>query len=288
LQCGPGMMRENQTTLRRVTTTVAACAISAALTAGSALAEKAVFARDASGSPEAREAVTLCLDAATVSNEEQRDAMLERGLATAERAVAANDKDAKAHFGIFCNLGRKLESEGASLAGVANVKRLRAEIDRTLALQPTFVDAMTAKGAFLVKLPSLLGGDEDEGERLIRRAVELAPNHPPARLELAKALAEKGDKDEALAEARNVLTIADIRGAGREASERSGLSRHWSSGSACWSRWVRAPSRPATRRCPRATFPRCCAPGSGRRSRSCCAPARSTAAPSARSVASRS
>ena len=200
-----------------VPATMAACVISVALATGTARADKLVFARDASGTPLAREAVALCLDAHKASDGE-REGMLERGLATAERAVAENPGDAKAHFAVFCNLGRKLEDDGASLAGVANVKRLQSEIDRALAIEPRFVDAMTAKGAFLVHLPALLGGDEDEGERLIRRAVELAPNHPPARLELAKALAEKGEEQEALEEARVVLTLADARG-GHEARE---------------------------------------------------------------------
>lgn len=203
---------------------LAACALSVAFVASPVRAEKLVFARDGSGGALAREAVAACLDAAKVSNDEQRTAMLERGLQAAERAVAANERDAKAHFAVFCNLGRKLEGDGASLAGVANVKRLRGEIDRALALEPGFVDALTAKGAFLVKLPGLLGGDEDEGERLIRRAVELAPNHPPARLELAKALVEKGDEKAALEEARTVITIADARSAGVEVREAKELT----------------------------------------------------------------
>lgn len=201
------MMREHRTMLRRVPTAMAVCAISVALTAGSARAENLVFASDPSGSPLARESVGLCLEAAKTTDESKRDALLERGLAAAERAVKENDGDAKAHFAVFCNLGRQLESGGASLAGVTNVKRLSAEIDRALALQPNFIDAMTAKGSFLIKLPGLLGGDEDEGEALVRRAAQLAPNHPPARLELAKLLVEKGEKEQALAEAQKVIQL---------------------------------------------------------------------------------
>ena len=214
------MMREERT-LRFRLPLVAACTLSVAFAALTAHAEKLMFARDGSGSPLAREAVGLCLDAAKVENDGQREAMLQRGLDTAERAVAENANDAKAHFAVFCSLGRKLEDDGATLAGVANVSRLKSEIDRALTLEPGFVDALTAKGAFLVKLPGLFGGDDDEGERLLRRAVQLAPNHAPARLELAKALDEKGDKHAALEEARTVLTIADARSAveAREARE---------------------------------------------------------------------
>ncbi|MBY0278394.1 hypothetical protein K2Z84_23950 [Candidatus Binatia bacterium] len=167
----------------------------------------------------ARQAVTLCLDAAKTEDDAQRADTLQRGLEQAEQAVAESPNDAKAHFAVFCNLGRKLEDDGASLAGVANVSRLKSEIDRALALEPGFVDAMTAKGAFLVKLPSLLGGDADEGERLLRRAVALAPQHAAARLELAKALEEKGDTHAALEEARAVLTLADARSSAVEARE---------------------------------------------------------------------
>jgi len=214
------MMRERRGMSRLVASpAVAVAAILLALTTGSARAENLVFARDASGSALAREAVTLCLDALKAKDDDARDAMLERGLTTAERAVAADDRDAKAHFAVFCNLGRQLEAKGVSLAGVTGVKRVLAEIDRAIALQPAFVDAVTAKGALLVRLPALLGGDADEGERLIRRAVEMAPNNPSARLQLVKALLEKGEKDAARAEVRTVLALADRRGSPAEASE---------------------------------------------------------------------
>lgn len=205
------MMRERRSLLghlhRRARTIVGAGAILATLTVPAA-AEKPVLARDGSGSALAREAVGLCFEAAKAGDAERAE-MLERGLATAERAVAADANDAKARFAVFCNLGRKLEDDGASLAGVANVKRLRQEIDRALALEPAFVDALAAKGSFLVELPSLFGGDVEEGVRLIRRAVELAPDYPPARLQLAKALLEQGEEEAALAEARVVLAAAD-------------------------------------------------------------------------------
>lgn len=216
------MMREERTVHFR--TLLAACALSVAFVALPARAEKLVFARDASGSPAARQAVTLCLDAAKAESDAKRAEMLERGLQQAESAVADTPNDAKAHFAVFCNLGRKLEEEGASLAGVTNLSRLQSAIDRALALEPGFVDAMTAKGAFLVKLPSLLGGDAEEGERLLRRAVQLAPDHAPARLELAKALNEKGDKHAALEQARAVLTVADARSSAAETREARALT----------------------------------------------------------------
>jgi tetratricopeptide (TPR) repeat protein len=214
------MMREGRgprTLGRRLRAAACGSALLALAAGGPAAGEQPVLARDGSGSALAREAVVLCLDAAKTA-EAERNAMLERGLAAAERAVAADATDAKAHFAVFCNLGRKLENEGASLAGVAHVQRLSDEIDRALALEPAFVDALAAKGTFLIALPALLGGNDDEGLHLIRRAVELAPDYPPARLQLAKALVEQGERAAALAEVRVVLAAADGPTA-REASE---------------------------------------------------------------------
>lgn len=212
------MMREHRTTPWWAPARLAVCAISLALTTGSATAENLVFVRDASGSALARESITLCLDALKAPEAERRE-MLARGLAAAERAIAADDMDAKGHFGVFCNLGRQLEAQGASLAGVTGVKRLMSEVDRAIALEPGFVDAITAKGALLVKLPAILGGDEDEGERLIRHAVELAPNHPTARIQLVKALVEKGDEEEARSEVQTVVALAARRGTPTESTE---------------------------------------------------------------------
>jgi len=186
-----------------------ACALSVAAAARPARGEELVLARDGSGSPDARRAVTLCLDSANAEDAAQRTDLLARALEGAERAVAAEPDDAKAHFALFCSLGRMLETDGASVAGLVQLGRLKRTIDRALALAPGFVDAMTAKGALLVRLPGILGGDADEGERLLRHALALAPGHAHARLELAKALDGKGDRQAALEEVRQVLTITD-------------------------------------------------------------------------------
>jgi tetratricopeptide (TPR) repeat protein len=167
-----------------------------------------VLAEDPSGTQLGRASLSACLKSSVLRSRGERAALLERGLADAEKAIASHEQDAKAHFAVFCNLGRKLQNEGASLTAVSEIERMKREIDRALALEPNFVDALAAKGAMLIQLPGLMGGDEEEGEKLIRRAVDLAPDHPAARLELAKALAKKGDDNNALEEARQVVVLA--------------------------------------------------------------------------------
>jgi hypothetical protein len=111
--------------------------------------------------------------------------LLDRGLAAAESAVGEDDADAAAHFAVFCNLGRQLQLRSIGFLTVFDIRRMRREIDRTLELAPRSPGVLTAKGLMLLQLPRLLGGDTSEGQRLIRRALELEPDFEPAMKALA-------------------------------------------------------------------------------------------------------
>src|SRR5207237_1284930 len=91
--------------------------------------------------------------------------------ALAERAVALDDNSADAHFALFCNLGELMRLDGENLTQVFQLRRLMAEVDRTLELDPNHVDAMAAKGTLLVRLPRLLGGDSVKGEAMLRQVL---------------------------------------------------------------------------------------------------------------------
>jgi len=164
-------------------------------------------AADPPGSPRANQALAVCLaDAATPA---ERRANLARGLALAEEAVAADERDPKAHFAVFCNLGNDLKLRGVGVQSLFGVRRLRREIDRTLELAPDYADALVGKGEFLCELPRLLGGDAAEGERLLRAALRVDPEFVEAHLGLARALAARGARDEARAEAQRALAAAE-------------------------------------------------------------------------------
>ena len=164
-------------------------------------------AADPPGSPRADQALAVCL--APAASPEERRANLARGLALAEEAVAADERDAKAHFAIFCNLGTDLKLRGVALTSLFAIRRLRREIDRTLELAPDYADALVGKGELLCELPRVLGGDAAEGERLLRAALRVDPGFIEARLGLVRALAARGERDEARAEARRALAEAE-------------------------------------------------------------------------------
>jgi len=177
----------------------------------------AIRAADPPGSPRANEALTLCnADAATT---EARRANLARGLALAEEALAADQDDAKAHFAVFCNLGSDLKLRGVGVTSLFTARRLRREIDRTLELAPDYADALVGKGELLIAQPRLLGGDAEEGERLLRAALRVDPTFIEAHLALARALAARGARDEARGEAQRALAEAERAADARKAAE---------------------------------------------------------------------
>lgn len=89
-----------------------------------------------------------------------RVAHFEKGQVLGEQAVALDDRSAEAHFALFCNLGELMRVDGElSITSVMGFRRMTKELDRTLELAPDHLDAMSAKGTFLVRLPSMLGGD---------------------------------------------------------------------------------------------------------------------------------
>jgi hypothetical protein len=132
------------------------------------------------GSDRARHALDFCQQA-DVEPGEASVRMLARGLALAEAAVAEDDGDALGHFALFCNLARRLRHDGLRLGSPFEVWRALRALDRAVALAPVDPDVMTAKGALLIELPPLLGGDAEEGQAWLRRALVIAPDHATAR-----------------------------------------------------------------------------------------------------------
>lgn len=163
---------------------------------------------DPPGTAASREALATC-HRGQAANDDDAATLLSQSLEQADRAIAADDHDALAYFARFCALGEQAHRSGASLSSLVKLWEIRAAVDRTLELAPDYSDALHGKGALLCSLPRLLGGDPVEGERLVRRALEIDPEYVGARLFLAEQLAERGDRAEAEAQASRALEAAE-------------------------------------------------------------------------------
>jgi len=133
----------------------------------------------------------------------------EKSQALAERAVALDDQHADAHFALFCSLGERGRIDGEkSLSALFGFGKVMRELDRTLELDPTHLDALSSKGAFLIRLPSALGGDVERGEQMLRNVIQRAPKAINARLSLAKSYAARGKEAEGITLAADALKFA--------------------------------------------------------------------------------
>jgi hypothetical protein len=144
------------------------------------------------GSATADDAYRLCR-AAEDETGEARLALLERGYELARAAVDADPRDARAQFALFCTLGRRIADGGIGLASPFEIFRAFRALDTAMDLAPDDPDLAAAKGALLVTLPRLLGGDAAEGEAWLRRALARDPEHGAARRYLADLLSRRGE-----------------------------------------------------------------------------------------------
>src|SRR5262245_6447613 len=177
------------------------------------------FAGRESAGELAAQALRECEAGRLLTDLDQRKALFEEGQAIAERAVALDDKSAAAHFSLFCNMGELMRIDGESLSSVFALRRMMAELDRTLELDPNHVDAMASKGTLLIRLPRLLGGDAQKGEAMLRDVIRLDPTAFNSRLTLARTCNGRGDREEAIAFATRALQIAKEQGRADKVAE---------------------------------------------------------------------
>jgi tetratricopeptide (TPR) repeat protein len=146
-------------------------------------------------------------------------ALFTRGQETAERAIALDDQLVDAHYGRFCNLGESLRVDGEKITSVFKLRDLMNELDKTLALDPNHVEALATKGALLVQLPRMFGGDVPKGEQMLKKVVRLDDNAVTSRIVLAKACMWRGDTAEGVAYAQRALQIAKDEGRADKVAE---------------------------------------------------------------------
>ena len=155
-------------------------------------------------------AMQACHDGRIANDRASRLAQYEKGQALGEQAVANDEKNADAHFALFCNLGElmRIDGEVFSVSSAFGFRRMMKELDRALELKPDHLDAISARGTLLVRLPGLLGGDADKGEQLLRHVITHVPDAVNARISLAKSYCKRGRHQDAMSLANEALDLA--------------------------------------------------------------------------------
>lgn len=158
-----------------------------------------------------REAMEECQRGRIATDREIRLVHFERGKQMAEQAIHLDSRYPNAHFSFFCNLGERMRLDGETLTAVMEYGRLMEALDTALMLNPDYLDAISAKGMLLVRLPWVMGGDPEKGEVLLKRVVKEDPTAINARIGLARLCVDRGDQPGALVYAKEAYKLARER-----------------------------------------------------------------------------
>src|SRR5262245_19936511 len=191
----------------------------AVLAAAAIISRSGVAIATDSASDLTEQAMRECQLGQDATSHDERKAHFERGESLATKAVELDDKSAPAHFAVVCNLGELLRIDGEKLTSLLLFRRLMSEVDRTLQLDPNHVNAMATKGTLLMRLPRVLGGVPQEGERLLREVVKRDDNAVTSRITLAKSCVGSGKRDEGIQLASRALQIARQEGRADKVAE---------------------------------------------------------------------
>jgi hypothetical protein len=167
----------------------------------------------------ARRSLAECEEGRDSQVRDVREQHFARGQQMAERAVALDEQNAEAHFALFCNMGEAMRIDGESISSLIGLRRLMAELDRTLELNPDHVDALAAKGTMLLRLPRVFGGDARKGEAMLRDVIQRDPTAVSSRLTLAKTCLARGEREEAITFATRAMQIARAQGRADKVAE---------------------------------------------------------------------
>jgi hypothetical protein len=155
---------------------------------------------------------------------ESRLAAYREGLQLAQRAVAADDNNASAHFALFANNGRVMLMEGQTL-NPFNLLAVNRELERALELNPDYADALAARGGLYRQLPRLLGGSLEKAEADLTRAIALDADAVGARIELAQAYRDMGHPERSVPLLNKAAQVAESKGKYRQLAEARALLR---------------------------------------------------------------
>jgi len=134
---------------------------------------------------------------------------LDRAIALAERRVAANPRDAQAHYDLGAALGLQASYvatvEGKLVAGFRAAERAYDEHEKALSLDPSRKDAALVVGTYRYVVSTLslpmrvvayvagFGGGRERGIQMLRETAELDPESKPVRSTAGVAIQRGND-----------------------------------------------------------------------------------------------
>ena len=137
--------------------------------------------------------------------ENDRMAILEDGIARGRAAVSLAPNRPEGHFWMAADMGAA--GELSSRAGLKYRKAIKEELETVLRIDAGFLQgsADRALGRWYFKVPRLFGGSKKSAEQHLRASLKYDPRSTASHFFLAELLLDDGRRDEARAEAQQVL-----------------------------------------------------------------------------------
>lgn len=134
-------------------------------------------------------------------------AYFQKGIAVAERAIAAEPNAVEGHFWLAANYGGSAELAGA-LKALQAVKKIRAEMETVLKLNDRYQDggAYLALGEMDKELPRFVGGNLSRAITRLEAGLKVAPHNLEIKLALAEAYKEDGRNEDARRQLQETLS----------------------------------------------------------------------------------
>ena len=141
--------------------------------------------------------------------DQAREAAFNRGMAAAERAIAAQSNHPDGYFWLAANMGGLAELKGIR-AGLKYRRPVRDNLEKVLAMDPTFLkgSADRALGRWYYKVPGLFGGSKTKSVQHLRASLGHHPQSIASRFFLAETLESIDRRAEAITVLNEIETLA--------------------------------------------------------------------------------
>lgn len=136
----------------------------------------------------------------------ERRSFLDRGVAAARQAIAAQPNRPEGHFWLAADMGTLAESFGLR-AGLRYRKPVKDELETVLRLDPAFMDGSADRvlGRWYFRVPRLFGGSNARAEEHLRASLKYDPQSTVSHFFLADVLLDEDRNAEARAELQKVI-----------------------------------------------------------------------------------
>lgn|SRR5262249_1333258 len=145
-----------------------------------------------------------------IGDKKDQEQLLHQGIDAAKKAIAIDTKRVEGHFWLAANLGTYAEMKGI-WKSLSSLHSIRSEFETAMKIDAVYENGAVylALGEMDLRVPGLLGGDDQKGLQLLEEGYRKAPANADLKLTLAAVYVKKGRKEDGRRLLQSVLDTED-------------------------------------------------------------------------------